>query len=72
MTESERLNGELNKILGRLVNQHEQDHEAYLRERETLALMVVTMERHLEALQLVVEQMKSRIAGITPTGRPPQ
>lgn len=70
MGDPERLNGELNDLLGRLLDQRADDHESYLREREALALLVVGVERHVDALGVLVEQAKTRIAGITPSGRP--
>lgn len=61
---------ELNRLVGRLVEDRRADHEAYTREREVLSAMVVDLERLAEALLSVVERTKTRLAGITPSGAP--
>lgn len=69
MGEPERLNRELNEILGRLTAEREADHEAYVRAQEAMAYLVVGLERHIAGLTQLVEQAKTRIIGIGPTGR---
>jgi hypothetical protein len=61
---------ELNRLVGRLLEERSTDHEAYVRERESMALMVVGIERHCGALLTIVEQVKTRLAGVSPSGRP--
>lgn len=57
-------------MIGRVVEQREADHAEHLREREVIALLVVGLERQLAAMSSLVEQTKTRLAGITPSGRP--
>ena len=60
---------ELNELLGRLLAERADDHEAYLREREVRAAAVVELERLGAAISVVVERTKTRLAGIAPSGR---
>ncbi len=41
----------------------------HTRAQEALALLVVGIERHIAAMQSLVEQVKTRLTSITPTGR---
>jgi hypothetical protein len=47
----------------------EEEREAFHRERAEIALGVVNLERHAQAMSIEVERLKTRLAGITPTGR---
>ena len=61
---------ELNRLVGRLVDERARDHEAYLREREILSAMVVDLERLATSILAVIERTKTRLAGIAPSGAP--
>ena len=50
----------------------EEEREAFHRERAEIALTVVNLERHAQAMSVEVERLKSRLAGITPQGRDPR